>query len=330
MNCSLSVIVPVLNEAPSLGRLCDELQAMFAAAGLDGEIVVVDDGSSDDTWPTIERLAAAHSNIRGIRFQRNFGKAAALSAGVAASEHPFLATIDGDLQDDPHEIPDMLRALDGGADLVSGWKVTRRDPWHRRWASWLFNTAVSTLTGVKLHDHNCGLKVARREVYDSISLHGGMHRFIPVLAGANGFRVTERPVRHRARVHGRSRYGLGRLPRGIWDLLTVACLTVHRERLQFVLGLTGSAAIAGGLAGLAWSGTAALFQWMNQAGGVPLLQKPLTWISAACVLGGLQVLVTSFLTELVVQRTRTHREGYLIAAETRESPKESQRRRMAN
>ncbi len=330
MQRSISVIVPVLNEAPSLRPLCDELLAMFDETGLDGEVIIVDDGSTDATWIAVSELAAEHSAVRGIRFQRNFGKAAALSAGVAASGHPFLATIDGDLQDDPREIPELLKALDEGADLVSGWKVTRRDPWHRRWASWLFNTAVSTLTGVRLHDHNCGLKVARREVYDSISLHGGMHRFIPVLAGANGFRVTERPVKHRPRVHGRSKYGLGRLPRGIWDLLTVTCLTVHRERLQFALGLTGAIAIGVGMLGLVWILVAGIGLSAGWFKGEPVFQRPLTWVSLASLLAGLQILVTSFLAELLVQRTRTHRESYLIAAETRATGAEGTKLRRAN
>jgi Glycosyl transferase family 2 len=330
MQRSISVIVPVLNEAPSLRPLCDELLAMFDEAGLDGEVIIVDDGSTDTTWESITQLAAAQSVVRGIRFQRNFGKAAALSAGVAASEHPFLATIDGDLQDDPREIPEMLAALDQGADLVSGWKVTRRDPWHRRWASWLFNTAVSTLTGVKLHDHNCGLKVARREVYDSISLQGGMHRFIPVLAGANGFRVIERPVKHRPRVHGRSKYGLGRLPRGIWDLLTVTCLTVHRERLQFVFGLAGAIGIGVGVVGLTWTAIAGVMLAAGWTEGAPLFQRPWTWLSMTSLLVGLQILVMSFLAELLVQRTRTSRESYLIAAETPELPRQESQRRIAN
>lgn len=316
MNRQVSVLVPVLNEQPSLRSLAAQLLEMLQKEGQGGEIVFIDDGSVDGTWEEILELSSLHPEIRGVRLQRNFGKAAALQAGVNASQFPYIATIDGDLQDDPAEIPAMLEMLDGPVDLVSGWKRERQDPWDRRAASWLFNRLVSSMTGVRLHDHNCGLKVARREVYDSLSLSGGLHRFIPVLAASNGFRVAERPVAHRPRQFGRSRYGAGRIPRGLRDLMTVCFLTVHRERIQFLLGLTGTCTLLTGLAGLAWMAVYWVLRMTGSVEGPPVHERPLVWYSLGAALGGLQILIMCFLAELILHRTHSLSEGYLVAAET--------------
>ena len=219
---SISFVVPLFNEAPSLEALYGELKEMAEQQKLDWEIVFVDDGSTDESWSTITRLAAKEPRIKGLRLAKNFGKSAAISAGASEARAPTLVTIDADLQDVPAEIPKLLDALQNGDDLVSGWKQARQDKWTKRFSSRVFNGLVTILTGVRLHDHNCGLKAMRREVLQKIPLSRGMHRFLTVLAAASGFRVGEVIVAHRPRIHGVSKYGWARMPVGLFDLCRVA------------------------------------------------------------------------------------------------------------
>lgn len=244
----LSVIVPVLDEAESLPQLVRELDAAASQYGYDLQIIIVDDGSRDGTWRVILQLAAEDSRILGIRFRRTFGKAAALSAGFHAAEGERIVTMDGDLQDDPAEIAALLAKLDEGYDVVSGWKRERHDPPGKVIPSRVFNWLVSKLTGVHLHDHNCGLKAFRREVMHEIRLYGELHRFVPVLAAAKGFRTGEVVVKHRPRKHGRSKYGVSRLSKGLLDLLTVKFIVGYGQRPQHLLGTFGLAAfLLGGM-----------------------------------------------------------------------------------
>jgi dolichol-phosphate mannosyltransferase len=210
----LSIIIPVLDEAQSLPQLARELNHVAEQRGYELQTIIVDDGSRDATWQVICELAAADSRILGIRLRRNFGKAAALSAGFHAADGDRIVTIDGDLQDSPAEIAALLARLDEGFDVVSGWKRERYDPWHKVLPSRVFNWVVSWLMGVRLHDHNCGLKAYRREVMHEIRLYGELHRFVPVLASAKGFRIGEVAVSHRPRKYGRSKYGVSRLTHG--------------------------------------------------------------------------------------------------------------------
>ena len=204
----LSIVIPVYNEAESLEALHREIREVAAANGYELDVIFVDDGSKDDSWWIIRRLAAADPQVRGIRFRRNFGKAAALSAGFALVRGEMVMTLDADLQDDPHEIPRFLAAMENNLDVVSGWKQVRHDPWHKVLPSRVFNGMVSGLTGVKLHDHNCGMKCYRREVLGEVRLYGELHRFVPVLAAGRGYRVGEIVINHRARKFGQSKYGL--------------------------------------------------------------------------------------------------------------------------
>ena len=202
----ISILVPAYNEAESLDQLHHEIANVARVNGNDVEIIFVDDGSDDDSWEVMSRLAAADSRVKCIRFRKNFGKASALQAGIEIATGRYVVTMDADLQDDPAELPNLLAQLNKGADIVSGWKRTRRDPLNKRLPSKLFNWLVSWLSGVRLHDHNCGLKIYRREVFDDFVLYGERHRFIPVLASARGWRVSEMEVNHRPRLHGRSKY----------------------------------------------------------------------------------------------------------------------------
>jgi dolichol-phosphate mannosyltransferase len=244
----LSVIIPVLNEAPNLPQLVRELGEVAKRNSYELQIIIVDDGSKDATWRTIVELAGVDPRILGIRFRRNFGKAAALSAGFHAAEGERIVTIDGDLQDDPAEIAALLAKLDEGFDVVSGWKRERHDPPGKVLPSRVFNWLVSKLMGVHLHDHNCGLKAFRREVMHEIRLYGELHRFVPVLAAAKGFRTGEVVVKHRPRKHGHSKYGYSRLTKGLLDLLTVKFIVGYGQRPQHLLGTVGLAAfLLGGM-----------------------------------------------------------------------------------
>jgi dolichol-phosphate mannosyltransferase len=243
----LSIVIPVFNEAESLATLHQELSEVAAAQKYDVEIIFVDDGSTDASWPAIQRIAATDARVSGVRFRRNFGKAAALSAGFAQSQGDLVMTLDADLQDDPHEIPTFLATIENNLDVVSGWKQVRHDPWRKVFASHIFNWMVTTLTEVPLHDHNCGMKCYRREVLREVQLYGELHRFVPVLAAARGFRVGEVVVHHRARRFGHSKYGFTRIIKGFLDLLTVKFLTGFGQRPQHLLGTIGLTSFAFGM-----------------------------------------------------------------------------------
>ena len=245
--CQLTVLVPAWNEVESLPELADRVRTVADQQDLDWELLVVDDGSSDGTWQAVTDLHAADPRIRGVRFARNFGKAAALSAGFNAARGDRIITMDADLQDDPGEIPDLLARLDEGWDLVSGWKQDRKDTWLKNNSSKVFNWATGRMCGLKLHDFNCGLKAYRREVTERVRLYGEMHRYVPALAHLDGFRVTEMPVRHHKRKFGTTKYGWDRFLNGFLDLLTVYFLHARGSsplhffgRLSTLFGGTGS------------------------------------------------------------------------------------------
>ena len=241
----ISIVVPLFNEQDSLAELIRQIQHSVEADSLGVyEVLLIDDGSNDLSWSIIEKLSHENPTVHGIRFRRNFGKAAALAAGFAVAKGQFLVTMDADLQDDPKELVRLIEKLDKGHDVVSGWKQTRYDPWHKRWPSLVFNGILRKFTRLHLHDFNCGLKAYRREVLDEITLYGEMHRFIPVLAAARGFRVTEIAVQHHPRIHGVSKYGVSRILKGFLDLFTVVFLTRFRYRPQHLLGGIGLAASA--------------------------------------------------------------------------------------
>ena len=253
----LSLVIPLYNEEESLEQLhreiCEVADALShrQGSGEQGkynlEIIFVDDGSTDQSWATIEKIAANDSRVRGIQFRRNFGKAAALQAGFNAAKGEFVVTLDADLQDDPKEIPDFLRQMETGLDVVSGWKQRRYDPWHNVLGSRVFNGMIGFMTGVKLHDHNCGMKCYRREVLEGVNLYGERHRFIPVLTAARGYKVGEKIVAHRSRQFGRSKYGISKFFKGFLDLLTVWFLTRYGQRPQHFLGTIGGICIVLGV-----------------------------------------------------------------------------------
>ena len=286
-------------EAQSLPALHAELEEVARSQGYELEIIFVDDGSTDDSWAMIERLAGEDPRVRGIRFRRNFGKAAALSAGFEEARGEFVFTLDADLQDDPREIPRFLAAMTDDLDVVSGWKKVRRDPWHKVIPSRVFNGLVGWLTGVKLHDHNCGFKCYRRVVLKEVRIYGELHRFIPVLAAARGFRVGEVVVEHRARKFGHSKYGVSRIVKGFLDLLTVYFLTGFTHRPQHLLGTLGIASFALGFAGLAYlAGYWLVDKFFPQWKLEDLHNRPAVLYSVAALLLGAQFMSLGFLAEL--------------------------------
>ena len=295
----LSAVIPVYNEVESLAALHGELAEVAGQHAYDLEVIFVDDGSKDGSWAEIERLAATDPRVKGIRFRRNFGKAAALSAGFDAARGELVVTLDADLQDDPHEIPRFLEAIEGGLDCVSGWKKLRHDPWHKVGPSRIFNWLVGRLTGVKLHDHNCGFKCYRREIFDEVRLYGELHRFVPVLAAARGWQVGEIVVNHRARKFGRSKYGVTRIVKGFLDLLTVYFLTGFEQRPQHLLGTLGILSFFLGFAGLAYLAVYWVVDKLNPDWKLEdIHNRPLVIYSLGALLLGAQLMSMGFLAEL--------------------------------
>jgi len=288
----ISVVVPVHDEERSVALLYEEIQAALDPLDEPWEAVFVDDGSTDGTFAALTRLHAHTDNTRVVRLRRNFGKAAALAAGFAQAQGETVVTIDGDLQDDPAEIPRLLAKLDEGFDLVSGWKAKRRDPLRRRVLSRVFNSVTGRVSGLRLHDMNCGLKAYRAEVVRGVRIYGELHRFLPVLAHYRGYRVAELPVNHRPRPHGRSRYGLERYVRGFLDLLTVSFMGRYRHRPLHLFGGLGLVLGALGTALLAYL---TVLKTMGEAIG----HRPLLTLGVLLVVVGLQFFSLGLISELI-------------------------------
>jgi glycosyltransferase involved in cell wall biosynthesis len=315
----LSIVIPVYNESESLEALHTEISAVAARENYELDLIFVDDGSRDDSWKIIQKLAKKDARVRGLRFRRNFGKAAALSAGFAAAQGEIVMTLDADLQDDPHEIPRFLAEMKKDLDVVSGWKRIRHDPWHKVYPSRIFNGMVSWLTGVKLHDHNCGMKCYRREIFDEVQLYGELHRFVPVLAASRGYRVGEIEITHRARKFGRSKYGVARFIKGFLDLLTVKFLTGFGQRPQHILGTVGLACFTvGALILIYLAGDWARYWWFHRGDIVELHKSPMPLYATALLLLGGQLMSMGFLAELFIAYQSPERKAYSISERTRE------------
>jgi glycosyltransferase involved in cell wall biosynthesis len=289
---TISVVAPAFDEERSVALLFEELQAALDPLGQPWELVFVDDGSTDGTFGALTRLHDAHENVRVVRLRRNFGKSAALAAGFEQARGEIIVTIDADMQDDPAEIPRLLAKLDEGFDLVSGWKSRRRDPWTRRLLSRVFNRLASAVSGLSLHDVNCGLKAYRAEVVHDLRIYGELHRFLPVLAHERGYRVAELPVNHRPRNHGRSRYGFERYLRGFLDLLTVSLVGRYRHRPLHLFGGLGLL--------LGFAGTAVLaYLTVLKASGEAIGHRPLLILGVLLVVVGIQLFSLGLLGEMI-------------------------------
>ena len=290
---SISVVVPVHDEERTVALLFEELQAALEPLDRPWEVIFVDDGSEDGTFAALTRLHSQHEEVRVVRLRRNFGKAAALQAGFIQSRGEVVVTIDGDLQDDPAEIPRLLAKLEEGFDLVSGWKTRRQDSWRRRWLSKIFNFTASRMSGLQLHDMNCGFKAYRSEVVKGLRLYGELHRFIPVLAHYRGYRIAELPVNHRPRNHGRSRYGVERYLRGFFDLLSVSFLGRYGHRPLHLFGGLGL------LLGLSGTGILLYLTGVKIAGEA-IGKRPLLILGVLLVVVGIQLFSLGLLSEMII------------------------------
>ena len=296
MTPTVSIVVPVYNEAESLPELAAQIRAAMDGAGRTFEVWLVDDGSTDDSWAAIDALHQQDGRFAGVRFRRNYGKSAALAAGFARARGHYVATLDADLQDDPAEIPAMVDKLEAGADLVSGWKRKRHDPWEKRLPSKFFNGITRLLSGIPLHDFNSGIKAYRAEVVKSVRVYGEMHRYIPLLAKWEGYtRIEEQIVQHHARKYGTTKFGLERYLRGFLDLITVIFLTRFAQRPMLFFGGLGTLGFLVGFGVLAYLSFVKLFL------GEPIGGRPLLLLGALMVLLGAQSFLAGLLGEMIVR-----------------------------
>jgi len=291
---SVSVVIPAFNEAESLPSLYVSLASVLGRLEQNAEVVFVDDGSTDESREILRDLSARDERVRILTLRTNSGKAITLAAGFREARGEVILTLDADLQDDPEDIPKFLAALDEGADLVCGWRRPRQDPWRKRTLSRLYNWATRLLTGVSLHDLNCGFKAYRREVLSRMRLYGDLHRYVPVLAAWRGYRMHEVGVRHHPRRHGRSKYGAARLLHGFLDLLTVILLTRYDRRPLHLLGGTGIYMILGGLA----INLYLTVLWM--LGHHPIGTRPLLWLGILLLIVGTQCVFFGLLAEFLL------------------------------
>ncbi|MGB5704282.1 MAG: glycosyltransferase family 2 protein [Polyangiales bacterium] len=310
----VTLVVPGLNEADSLPLLAAQVKEALAP-DKSYELIFVDDGSTDDSWQVICGLNEADPAVRGVRLRKNFGKAMALSAGFERARADIVVMMDADLQDDPADLPKMLAGLEAGLDVVVGWKVERLDPANRKIFSRIFNGTVAHVTGVRLHDMNCGFKAYRSEVLQSIPIYGDLFRFIPVLASWQGFRVGEIPINHRSRQFGSSRYGLERILRGFFDLLSVSFLTKYSRKPMHLFGLLGlmfsffGTLICGYLSVL----------WFQ---GEPIGARPLLLLGVLLILVGVQSFSIGLLGEFMTfQYHRKHEQEHLPIREVVGDPR---------
>jgi glycosyltransferase involved in cell wall biosynthesis len=304
----LSIVIPVYNEHESLPELHRQISAVVEGLGKTWEAVYVDDGSTDGSARVLSELQASDDRVVVATQRRNFGKSLALDVGFALARGAIVITMDADLQDDPAEIPNLIAKLDEGYDLVSGWKQNRQDPPSKTIPSRIANAITTRVTGLKLHDMNCGLKAYRAECARSVRLYGDLHRYIPILAYYNGFRVTEIPVVHHARRFGRSKYGPGRLLRGGFDLMTVLFLNNFRYRPLHLFGATGLLMLLAGFVINAYLS----IEWFN--GVRPLSQRPLLTLGVLLMMMGVQLLTMGLLAELLVSYIQRQEDPLRITA----------------
>ncbi len=297
----ISVVIPLYNEEESVPQLYEELTATLEATGHPYEIIVVDDGSSDSSFDHLQRLHELDPRLKVIRFRRNFGQTAAFAAGFDAARGDVIVTLDADLQNDPADIPRLLTKANEGYDVVSGWRVKRRDPFHRRLPSQVANWLISRVTGVRLHDYGCSLKVYRREVVKNIRLYGELHRFIPAIASWMGVSIAEIPVNHRPRSFGRSKYGtVTRTVKVFLDLLTVRFLLSYATRPIHVFGGLGLLAVGAG------SALGLYLTYVKLVLREDIGNRPLLTLAVLLMIVGVQMISMGLLGELVV---RTYHES---------------------
>lgn len=310
---NISVVIPLYNEVESLAELVAWIDRVVKRSSLSYEVIMIDDGSSDGSWAEVERLKTQYPGVKGIKFSRNYGKSAALYCGFAEAEGEVVITMDADLQDSPDEIPELYRmVMEDGYDLVSGWKKKRYDPADKRLPSKFFNWTARIVSGIKLHDFNCGLKAYRRRVVKSIEVYGEMHRYIPILAKHAGFkRIGEKVVQHQERKYGVSKFGMERMVKGYLDLITVSFMSHFGRSPMYFFGSLGTIMFLLGGGTTVWVIADKLYKQFN---GLPLravTDQPLFFVAILAVILGVQLFLAGFLGELI-NRNSTDRNNYLI------------------
>lgn len=316
----ISIVVPLYNEDESLPELHDWIVKVMAANNFSYEIVFVDDGSKDKSWKVIESLSAKNPCVRGIKFRRNYGKSAALQTGFEACQGDVVITMDADLQDSPEEIPDLYKMITAdGFDLISGWKQKRYDPITKTIPTKLFNWAARRMSGIYLHDFNCGLKAYRSDVVKSIEVYGEMHRYIPVIAKRAGFtKIGEKVVEHQSRKYGTTKFGLERFVNGFLDLLSISFVTKFGKAPMHFFGLLGTLIFTLGFFSAAWLGAHKLWVVFYQHGVAErVTESPWFYLSLTCIIVGTQLFLAGFLAELI-GRNSPDRNTYLIEKEVGE------------
>lgn len=305
----LSIVIPLLNEKESLNELYQQIKNVVQQLQKSYEIIFIDDGSSDGSEKVLFDLHERDKNVKIIQFRKNYGKSAALAEGFARVEGDFVITMDADLQDDPNEIPRLLQKLEEGYDLVSGWKKKRYDPLSKRLPSKFFNWFVSKVAGIRLHDFNCGLKIYRNEVVKTLKLYGQLHRFIPMLAHWQGFRVSEIPVQHHPRKYGESKFGVSRFTSGLFDLITIVFLSKFKKR---PLHLFGGAGLISFMAGLLISLYLTFERIFTRT---YLSNRPILFLGILLIIVGIQFVSIGLLGEMITE-TQTERNGLSIRKTT--------------
>ncbi len=311
----VSVVVPFYNEEESLGELLAWIAQVCDKNSLSYEVVMVDDGSSDSSWSVVEKLKKEYGEkIKAIRFARNYGKSAALYCGFEVAEGEVVLTMDADMQDSPEEIPEMRRmVLEEGYDLVSGWKKRRYDPISKRWPSKFFNATARVVSGIKLHDFNCGLKCYRKRVVKSIEVYGEMHRYIPILAKYAGFkRIGEKVVQHQARKYGVSKFGIERMLKGYLDLISVTFMSRFGRSPMYFFGSLGTLMFLVGGFTTIWVIAEKLYKQFNDLPLRAVTEQPLFYLAILTIILGVQLFLAGFLGELI-NRNSTDRNKYLIS-----------------
>ena len=314
---NLSIVIPLLNEQNSLEELTNSISTVVKSLRLEFEIILIDDGSTDNSWKTISKICSNNQNVKGIRFLKNFGKSQALSAGFKACNGDVVITMDADLQDDPNEIPGLYKKIsEENFDLVSGWKKVRYDSIiFKNFPSKIFNWAARITSGVKLNDFNCGIKAYKKEVIKQIKLTGGMHRYIPVLAKNAGYnRITEKIVIHHPRKHGKTKYGIDRFIKGFLDLITLWFIHKFGKRPMHFFGLIGTIMLLVGFFFSAYLGVDKLFV---QTSGRLITERPEFYIALATMIMGSQFFLAGFLGEIIL-RNRKIKKQYIITEKVNE------------
>ena len=296
MQKNISIIVPIYNEELSINSLYHEIKSVALDAFNEYEIIFIDDGSNDTSYDIINHLSLNNSNIISIQLNRNYGKSDALNEGFKLAQYEYVATLDGDLQDDPKELINLINILEEGWDCVSGWKKNRKDPYSKTIPSFLFNKFINFFSGLKLHDLNCGIKVYRKDALQSLNIYGGLHRYIPLLLFNNGYRVTESIVNHRSRKHGQTKYGKSRFFHGIFDFLTIYFLKKYFNKPMYFFGSIGFLlSFIGLLINLYLS-----ILWFQ---GIYIGSRPLFFLGILLIVVGIQSLSIGLIGELIVNNT---------------------------